>query len=96
MNRKDFRTGLGQITYTEEDQGMDKITEVGQDMILTLGLVMEIIQEVIRDMGDIVMIIEGETLGIKIMIGIGVGHMRDKVEIEDTIEALVTADQDHI
>ena len=25
MNREDFRTGVGQTTHTEEDQGMDKI-----------------------------------------------------------------------
>ena len=43
MNREEFRTGLGQITHTEEDQGMDKITEVGQDMILIIGLVVDII-----------------------------------------------------
>ena len=37
-NREYFRTGLVQTTgtmHTEEDQGMDKIIEVGQDMILT-------------------------------------------------------------
>ena len=37
MNREDFRKGLGQTTtgtiHIEEDQGMDKIIEVGQDMI---------------------------------------------------------------
>ena len=27
-NREDFRTGLGQTTHTEEDQGIDKIIEV--------------------------------------------------------------------
>ena len=43
MNREDFRTGLGQTTHTEEDQGMDKITEVGQDMILIIGVVTDII-----------------------------------------------------
>ena len=42
-NREDFRTGLGQTTHTEEDQGMDKITEVGQDMILIIGVVTDII-----------------------------------------------------
>ena len=41
MNREDFRTGLGQMT--EEDQGMDKIIEVGQDMILITRVVTEII-----------------------------------------------------
>ena len=29
MIREDFRTGLGQAMHTEEDQGMDKITDVG-------------------------------------------------------------------
>ena len=37
MNREDFRTGLGLRTtgtiHIEEDQGMDKIIEIGQDMI---------------------------------------------------------------
>ena len=42
-NREDFRTGLDQTTCTEEDQGMDKIIEEGQDMILIIGAVMEII-----------------------------------------------------
>ena len=37
VNREDFKTGLGQTIHTEEDQGMDKIIEVGQDMILIIG-----------------------------------------------------------
>ena len=43
MNREDFRTGLGKTTSTEEDQGMDKTTEVGQDMILIIGVVTDTI-----------------------------------------------------
>ena len=43
INRKDFRTGLGQTKHAEEDQGMDKITEVGQDMILIIEVVTDII-----------------------------------------------------
>ena len=47
MNREDFRTGLGQTTigtmHIEEDQGMDKIIEVGPDMILIIGVVTETI-----------------------------------------------------
>ena len=47
MNREDFRTGLGQTTtgtrHTEEGQGMDKIIEVEQDMILIKEVIMEII-----------------------------------------------------
>ena len=59
---------------------MDKITEVGQGMVLTIGVVMDIIQEVIKNMGDQIVITEGETLEIKIVIGIGVGHMKDRIE----------------
>ena len=33
-------------------------------------------------MGDRIIITEGETLETKIMIGIGVGHMRDKTEMK--------------
>ena len=35
-----------------------KIIEVGQDMVLIIGVVMEIIWEVIRDIGDRIIIIE--------------------------------------
>ena len=34
VNREDFRAGLGQTIHIEEDQGMDKIIEVGQDRFL--------------------------------------------------------------
>ena len=34
MNREDFKTGLGQTIHTEEDHSMDRIIEVGHDMIL--------------------------------------------------------------
>ena len=40
---EDFKTGLGQTIHTEEDQGMDKIIEVGQDMILIIWVIKEII-----------------------------------------------------
>ena len=43
MYKEDFRTGLGQTTHTEEDQGMDKITEVGEDTILIIVVVTDII-----------------------------------------------------
>ena len=38
MNREDFSTGIGQTIHIEEGQGMDKIIEVGQDMILIIGV----------------------------------------------------------
>ena len=96
MNRGDFRIGLGQTTHTEEDQGMDKITEVVQDMILIIGVVTDIIWEVIKDTGDKIIITERETLEIKITIGIGVGHMKDRIETEGMIKALVKVDQDQV
>ena len=43
MNRKYFRTGLGQTTHIEEGHSVKKITEVGQDMILIIGIVTDII-----------------------------------------------------
>ena len=66
-------------------------------MILIIVVATGIIQEAIKGMGDqIITIIEGETLGIKIMIETGVGHMRDRTEIEGMIEALVTVDQGQV
>ena len=52
MIREYFKMGLDQTTYTEEDQGMDKTIEVGQDMILIIEVAMAIIQEVARGMED--------------------------------------------
>ena len=66
-------------------------------MILIIEVVTGIINEVIKGMGDwIITIIEEETLGIKITIDTGVGYMRDRTEIEGTVEALVTVDQDQV
>ena len=46
-NRENFRTGLGQTTtgtmHTEKGQGIDKIIKAGQDMILIIKVIMEII-----------------------------------------------------
>ena len=42
-NEEDFRTGLGETTCTEEDQGMDRMTELGQDMVLIIGVVTDTI-----------------------------------------------------
>ena len=56
MIREDFKIGLDQTTCTEDDQGMDKTIEVGQDMILTIEVATGIIQEVVRGMGDRIII----------------------------------------
>ena len=44
----------------------------------------------------IIITTEGETLEINIMIEIGVGHMKDRAEIEGVVEALVTVDQGQV
>ena len=75
---------------------MDKTIEVGQNVILIIEVVMGIIQKVVRHIGDQIIIIEQETLEVKITTEIGVGHMRDRTEIEGTVEALVTVDQGQV
>ena len=75
---------------------MHKILEVGLDMILIIRVVMDIMWEVVRDMGDRIIVTEGETVGTRTMIEIGVGHMRDKIETEEMIEELVIADWDQV
>ena len=92
---RDFRTDFNQTTHTEDGQGMDKTIEVGQDMIPIIEVVMAIIQEVVKGMGDRIIIIT-ETLQIKITIGIGVGHTQDRKETEGMVELLVTVDQDQV
>ena len=78
---------------------MDKIIEVGQDMILIIGVITETICEVTKGMGDKV-IIEmdlGETLETKAMKETGVHHMMKlEVMIGGTIEASVTVDQGQV
>ena len=63
-------------------------------MILIIEVVMDIIWEVIKGMGDrIIITTEGDNLEIKIMIEIEVGHSKDRIEMEGMVEALVTVDQ---
>ena len=54
-------------------------------MILIIEVATSIIQEVTKGMGDqIITIREGKILEVKIMTGIGVGHTKDRLEIEGT------------
>ena len=83
IREEDFKTGLDQTMCIEDDQGMDKIIEVGQDMILIIEVATHIIQELIKGMGDwITITMTGETLGIRTMIETAVGHMKDRTELE--------------
>ena len=47
-------------------------------------------------MEDKIIITGGETLESKITIGIGVGHMKDRIETEGMTESLVIVDQDQV
>ena len=42
MIREGFKIGLDKTMHTEDDQGMDKTIEVGQDLILITEVVMDI------------------------------------------------------
>ena len=54
------------------------------------------IHEVITGMGDIIIITEEVVVEIKITIGIVVGHMKNRVGTEETVEAQVIVDQDWV
>ena len=47
-------------------------------------------------MGDIIIITGEVVIEVKVMIGIGVGHTRDKIETEERIEVLVILGQDQV
>ena len=42
--------------------------------------------EVIRGMQEIIIIIEGMIIGIEFMIGIGVGYLKDRIEVGEMME----------
>ena len=83
--------------HIEGIQDIIQIIEVGQDMILIIEVVTPIIQEVIKGMEGIVLVATEEVvIGIKIMIEIGVGYMKDRIETEETVEVQVIVDQDQV
>ena len=96
-NQRRFQDRFRPITHNKDDQSMDKTIEVGQDMILITEVVTYIIWEVIKGMGDkIIITTEGETLEIKITIQMGVRDMKDRIKMEDMVEALVTVDKGQV
>ena len=54
--------------------------------MLIIEVVIAIMHEEIRGMGEIVVIIEGTVTEIKIMIGTGVGHIKHRIEVGEMIE----------
>ena len=77
--------------YIEVVQDSTKILEAEQDIAQIIEVVMVITWEVIKGMGEI-MIIEGVAIEIKAMIGKGVDHLKGRVEIWEIVEAWVTVD----
>ena len=73
---------------TEIIQDIIKPLEVGQGIVQIIEAIMVTIQEVIKGMGEIIIttIIEGVIIGTEVMIGIGVGHMKGRVEKGEIIE----------
>ena len=69
--REGTKSGLGPIMHTEAIQ----------DITLIIEVVMEIICKVIKGMEEAIIIGEA-TIEIKIMIGIGVGHTKGRLETE--------------
>ena len=96
--RGDSKIVLDQTTYTEDDHGMDKSIEVGQDLNLIIEVVTGTIQEVVKCMGGLIIIaiIEGEVTGVQIMMGIGVGHTKERTEIKGIVEVPATVDQGQV
>ena len=88
MIREDIKIGLGKAMPTEDVQDIVKIIEAGQDMIPIIEVVMDIVHEVAKGMGGIiiVMIIGGVAIEIKIMIETGVGHMKDRIGTKEIVE----------
>ena len=96
MIKEDTKAGLGPITCIEVDQDITKILEAGQDMVPIMEVVMDIICRVIKDKGDIIIITEEVIIEIKVSIGIGVGHLRDRLEMGETVEARVILGQGQV
>ena len=73
--------GLGQIMYIEVIQDIIKTLEVEQGMFQMIEVVTVIIQEVIKGTEEIIITktIEEAIIGIEVIIGIGIGHMKGRV-----------------
>ena len=83
-----IEVGSGQIMLIEVIQDIIKTLEVEGGIVQIIEVVMVTIREVIKGMGEIIIItmIEEVIIGIKVMIGIGVDHMKGRVEIGEVIE----------
>ena len=67
-----IKIGLGLIMHIGDIQSITRTLELGRGIILITEIVMVTTCEVIRGMGEIMLIIEGMIIEIKITTGIGV------------------------
>ena len=81
-----IKVDSGLIMHIGDAQYMVRTLETGQDIILITEVIMVITLEVVRGMQEIIIIIEEMIIGIEFMIGIGVGHLRDRIEVGEIIE----------
>ena len=70
-------------------QHITKTLEVEWEVILITEGTMDITREVVRGTETIIMIIEGMTIEVKVMVEIGVGHYIDRIEVGEEIEVQV-------
>ena len=78
-----------------DTQHMIRTLEVGWDIILIAEVIMVIMHEVIWGMQETI-VIEGMIIGINIMIEIGVGHLKDRIDVGEMTEVWVTVGQDQV
>ena len=82
--------GSGQIMLIEITQDIIKTLEVKWGIVQIIEVVMVTIHEVIKGIAEIIIItiVEEVIIGIKVMIGIGVDHMKGRVQIGEIIESV--------
>ena len=78
--------GLGQTMYIKVFQDIIKTLEVEQGTVQIIEVLMVKMQGLFKGIGEIIItIIEEVMTGIEVTIGIGVDHMKGRVEIGEII-----------
>ena len=91
-----MKVDLGLIMWIGDAQYIIRTLEVGQGIHLIIEVGMVATHEVIRGMWEIIAIIEGMIIGIEFTIGIGVEHLRDRIEVGEMIEVWVIIGWDQV
>ena len=90
-----IEAGLDLIMIAEVIQDTIKTSETEHHTVPMVEVVMATTHEVIKGMEEIT-IMEEVVIGISSIVGIGVDHLRDKVEIGEMTEVRVTAGLDQV